>query len=429
MFGYSIAKELFWIFLGQIMMWSGGLIGVRLLTGVLEPRIYGELSLAMTLSILASQMLGPFSQAFLRFFKPAEETGQMGSYLEGVKFFLKQITLILTAGLSVICLSLFGLGQIKWLGLISGAFFFTLFSIYNSSLDHIQNAARQRLIVAWHQALSQWLRFLMAVSLIKLFGPTSSWAMLGFVLALLVVFSSQLFFFKRYILKKIATNNSFQKNKTRHWIKAMWDYSWPFMTWGIFTSCHLISDRWVLQIFGSAHEVGFYTVIYQLGYYPMTLLSNFVLIFTSPIIFERAGDFSHFNRIKSAQRLNKIVIKVCFVLTLIGTIFAFIFQKLIFFIFVDKRYHQVSTFLPVMVLSGGLFACGQVASLSLLTDFNSKGLIAPKIATALLGIIFNIFGAFWFRLKGIVFANLLFSLIYFFWIVTITNHTRNRKII
>src|SRR5438874_2297495 len=53
-------------------------------------------------------------------------------------------------------------------------------------------------------------------------------------------------------------------------------YAWPFAAWGIFTWMQTASDRWALQGRGTS-EVGFYAALYQLGYYPMTLLSGFLV--------------------------------------------------------------------------------------------------------------------------------------------------------
>ena len=70
-----------------------------------------------------------------------------------------------------------------------------------------------------------------------------------------------------------------------------------------------------------------------------------------------------------------------------------------------------------MVLSGGLFAAGQIAVLSLLSGAHSQRLIAPKIITALLGVLLNIGGAFWLGLSGVVYAGVAVSSIYLVWIV------------
>ena len=53
-----IGGELFWIALGQAMATIGAFVGVRLMTGFLDPKIYGELALGMTLSNLSANFFG-----------------------------------------------------------------------------------------------------------------------------------------------------------------------------------------------------------------------------------------------------------------------------------------------------------------------------------------------------------------------------------
>src|SRR5216117_2964606 len=86
-------------------------------------------------------------------------------------------------------------------------------------------------------------------------------------------------------------------------------------------------------------------------------------------------------------------------------------------LFAAPVYREVSPLLTVTVLSGGLFAAGQIAVLSLLSGVNSQRLIAPKIGTALLGVLLNFGGAFWLGLRGVVYAGFAVSLIYLVWIL------------
>ena len=79
-------KEGIWIALGQVMAMLGLLVGVRLLTELLDPAAYGELALGMTLAILANQIIfGPLGGGVARFYAPAVEQGDLGSYLSAVR--------------------------------------------------------------------------------------------------------------------------------------------------------------------------------------------------------------------------------------------------------------------------------------------------------------------------------------------------------
>jgi hypothetical protein len=72
--------------------------------------------------------------------------------------------------------------------------------------------------------------------------------------------------------------------------------------------------------------------------------------------------------------------------------------------------------LPWIALSGGLFAAGQISALTALNNNQPQKLLAPKIATSLLGVALSFLGAYFLGLEGVVGAGVLFSLVYFVWV-------------
>ena len=88
---------------------------------------------------------------------------------------------------------------------------------------------------------------------------------------------------------------------------------------------------------------------------------------------------------------------------------------------------MVSALLPLMIVSGGLYAAGQIVVLSLLSGVNSRALITPKIVTALLGVAMNFAGAFWLGLKGVVCAGVLFGVFYLAWVLILTDGRSGRS--
>jgi O-antigen/teichoic acid export membrane protein len=421
-----LGREFFWIGLGQAVAAIAGIVGVRLLTGALSPSKYGELALGMTVATLANQViLAPLSGAFLRFFAPAQQVNQTSGYLRGVLLLLIQATCLLLGLACLFALGLWMSGQTEWLGLIFAALIFSLLSGYKAALDGIQNAARQRAIVAWHQGLGEWLRFLTAAAMIALLGAFSFVAMAGYALATLVVIVSQLIFFRRKVfrfklLPMSVSRFEIDQSEVQKWVGQMRAYAWPFTSWGLFTWAQVASDRWALQTFGSTSTVGLYAVLYQLGYYPIVLLSIAVTQLASPVLFSMAGDGTNPQRMNQTHQLNNWIVFGSIMLSIVGFILALFFHHEVFVIFVSSEYQSVSPLLPLMVLSGGLFAAGQLAVQSKLMTFDTRSLMVPKIVTASLGILLNFAGAYAFGLRGVVFANISFSAIYFLWILYLT---------
>ena len=412
-----LTKESLWIVVGQLAAVLGALAGIRVLTELMSPEIYGQLALGMTLSLMASQaLIGPLSAGGSRFFASASEAGELKPYILGIRKLMWAITVVILLLTVVVVTSVYASNYQTWIPLIIAAVVFALFTGYNNIVNGIQNAARQRIIVALHSGLAPWIRILIAAGMIYIFGASSTVVISGYVLATLIILISQYLFFKP-VLHTAKHQLGAVNNTSKLWQTRIFNYSWPFATWGIFAAVHLASDRWSLATFNSQTEVGFFAVLYQLGYFPVAIFTEMLVSLISPMLFQRAGDGTSVHRVNNALKLN--VKMVCIVL--LATMFIFIVaglgHKFIFSIFVAKQYEMVSYLLPWVVLSAGIVSAGHVFSLSRMSALDTKGLIIPKVVTAIIGIILNILGAYFYGLEGVVFAQVLFSMIYFGWMI------------
>lgn len=394
----------------------GSLVGVRLLTEFLDPGAYGELALGMTVATLVNQVvLGPLSNGATRFFAPAKEQGDLCCYLKAVRQWLLSATGII---LFMILLTVAGLllaGRTEWIILATAALLFAILSGYNSVLSGIQNAARQRSVVALHRGLESWGRFLAAAAFMVLLGATSEAAMVGYVMAIILVFGSQYVFFR-----KIIPKNACEGNNEKDWSKQIWQFSWPFAAWGLFTWVRLASDRWALGVFSTTQEVGFYAVLFQLGYYPILMATGMATQFLAPIFYQRAGDASDSVRNADVNKLSWRLTKLALGVTGVVFLGAFQFHPQIFDLLAAKEYASVSYLLPWMLLSGGIFAAGQTIGLNLMSQMKAQAMMSATIITALLGVMLNLAGAYWYGTAGIVGAGILFSFLYFLWMLVLS---------
>ncbi len=413
-------SEFVWVALGLGLAIVGGVVGVRLLTGVLSPAAYGELALTVTLAALVHQSaLGPLTQAFLRYFAPAHESGRFGAYLRGVWHLLARATGII-AGISLGAgLVLVLVGRKEWVGLLWGAFLLSVLFGVGSALDGVQNAARHQAVVAWHQGLTPWMRSLFAFGLATEFGARASNALLGFVVGSIVVFASQIWLFRRTILGSSTLRHLVKTGEVEPLISQMRDYAWPFATWGVLAWLQMSSDRWALQAFQGPQSVGIYAVLYQLGYVPMSTLSSLVIQLVVPVIFSRSGDGTDPDRVKDAFTLTQGVVVGMLLLTGLASALAFVLRGPIFALFVGPDFRASSAYFPLLVFAGGIFGAGQGAALILMSGTYTRLLVLPKITTAIVGVLLNVGGAYWLGIPGVVFANVLFGLVFFVWIVVV----------
>lgn len=416
--------EFFWIVLGQAGAVAGAIVGVRLLTELLSPAAYGELTLGMTVAVLVQQtILGPLGNGVTRFYAPAVEQGDLRGYLTAIR------RLILSATGIVALLALLAIGgllisgQTKWIAMAIAVPAFAILSGYNSTLSGIQNAARQRSVVAIHQGMESWARFLVAAGLLLWLGATSSIAMIGFAVAVVLVLGSQYLFFRKIVSKHKATTA-----EERSWQREIWKYSWPFSIFGVFTWAQLASDRWALELLATTRAVGLYAVLFQLGYYPISMATGMVMQFFAPILYQRAGDASDSKRNAHVHKMSWRLTWLALGITGAAFLAGLLFHAQIFRVLVAQEYKDVSYLLPWVVVAGGVFAAGQSLALNLMSQLRTRAMMKAKVVTALFGVALNFAGAYWYGMPGIVGAGILFAVSYFLWMAVLSKSEERENV-
>jgi O-antigen/teichoic acid export membrane protein len=411
-----LSKEGCWVFIGQIITVFGSMALVRVLTEQLPPAQFGQLSLGLTIAGLINQVvMGGISVAIGRFFPIASENREFYGYLHSVQQLMLYATIVVFIIGIVLMASLLCLNFSQWAGLAVAVIVFSILSGYNSALNSIQNAARQRAIVAFHSGINVWLKIFLILVVFFFMGDSSTAVVIAYAISVLLIIGSQFFFLYRLIHKQ-----STHRESSTEWLGQIWSYSWPFSLWGIFTWGQQCSDRWALNWFASTEQVGSYVVLLQLGYTPISMATSMATSFLSPIVFQQAGDGTDCVRNINVHRLVWRITAFCFLITLIACLLALWLHSWIFSLLVAEQYRIVSYLLPWMVLAGGLFACGQLLTLKILSAMKSVSIAYAKIITSILGVLFNIYGAFVGNIKGIVLAGIAFSGIYFFWIFVLS---------
>ena len=401
------------VLLGQILAVLGMLVGVRMLTEFLPPVMYGELALGLTLATLLSQtVFGPLANGAMRFYAPAVEKASLPSYLDATWRLSRHALAIVGAVLATVWLGLIIFGHAEWSLLALGALVYTAMSGLSAVLSGIQNAARKRAVVAFHQTLDSWLRIAITVGLLMAYGSSSSSAMLGYALAATVVLGSQWLFYRRLVG---ASPRGARPDST--WAREIWHYTWPFSAWGIFTWAQLVSDRWAIEWFASRQDVGYFGVLNQFGYGPIQLATGIAVQFVAPILFQRVGDGGDPARNSDVSRLSRTLTSIVLVVTAIGFAGTFALHAQLFRIFIAAEYAKVSYLLPWVVLAGGIFAAAQSVTLHLMSQLRVRVMLTAKIATALLGIVLNLVGARFYGITGVVAASVVFSTACLVWML------------
>jgi O-antigen/teichoic acid export membrane protein len=321
--------------------------------------------------------------------------------------------MVVVVGILIIA-GLLWLHYLQWITLVVAALAFSVLSAYKAILNGIQNAARQRHFVALHETLDAWLKIGLALVIIYWIGSSSVAVIVGYTCSCIVIIFSQFTLFGRTIpVQKERSTNRY------NWIKEIWIYSLPFTTWGIFGWAQQSSASWALGIFATTDDVGFYSVLSQLGYIPIQIVTGLALNFLMPIFFEKAGDSSCSVRNKNVSELINKIAMLGLLFTGCAFVLAELLHSYIFKIFVDNRYLSVSHFLPWLVLSGGIFSVAQVFATRLMALMVPRKMIFASIGSSLIGISSAYLGVYYFSLLGAITSLLVHAISYLVWIVVI----------
>lgn len=445
--------ELGWVLAGQAAAFVGSIIGVRVITESVSPEIYGRVAIALTASLLVGQVvLGPLRCACLRFFAPSQEGHSLGSFYQAT------LRLVIWSSAAVIAVGLIvsaGTGMLlgaEWALLCLAAVILSLIAGWVGILDGIQNGARQRVVVAWHQSLGQWLRPAAVALLIVPLGSTSVAVIVAQIVASVAVLVSQGMFFislyKQHSDKAMVNHpltrgqpyrdaacdtsddrkppeqrphcGNLLGGQASPIYRQMLTYALPFGSWGIFTWIQGSADRWALQTFANLEQVGLYTVVCALGLYPVSMVGAIIVQFAEPIMYSRAGKAGDYRQLQSAVRLCVGCAGVMVTVTGLLTIAAMIFHEPAFSLLVAPRYRGASHLFPLPILVGGLSQVGQLVSLIPMSLANSRALVVPKISTAIIGVVLSLAGSYLFGMVGVFIAGIAFTAAYAGWLVILS---------
>ncbi len=417
----ALSKEAALVFVGQAVAGLGAVVSVRILTEILSPAVFGDVALSLTLVMILQYCYAGTSAAAMRFFVPALEAGQFDQYLQGA---WRQHH---RRGLLVIALAIIGLatflltGHAALIPLGLAAVVFAIVTAYGGFIDGMQNAARQRAVVAWHQGASSWLRLGCALLFVWSGYTSATCIVCGFAIAAAVAMGSQYIFY-RHIRHQVARSDGHTapRETSQDWYASMNSYSWPFLIWAIPAWLEFSSDRWFLDWFADPAQVGIYAALFQLAFLPVHTMSQLITQLAVPILFGRAGDLSDPARVASSRSLNTKLVMTALLWTALAASVVAMLQTPIGNLFLNRRYHTHLNLLPLMVLAAGIFAASQLAELYLVTANRTTTLVWPKAVVSILACPAFMAGAYFGGIVGVVWVGVATKLGRLVWVLAIS---------
>jgi len=415
---FKIASETLQVVSGQLVALAGSLSLLSSISLNLTSTAYGALSLGLTGSLLVSQLITSGTIAAIsRHYSNARDVGQLKAFLRASLhlFWNDQLLIASFTMISASALAL-TIGD-PWSTIAMGAGCFSIFNSWLVALLALLNGGRHRFVASALTALDPWMKMLLLVLCWRVMpaSPAQILVFFGIVNALLSLLA--MLGLRSLLGQLFSADHQPKRYEIYIWISQMRVYGRPFSRYGLVTWFQQASDRWALQAWAGPASVAQYSIVYQLGYSSLGVLSNMLGTLLSPILYDHAGD----SRTESRNHfVHQIVQKLVFyglLLSLFAFIVALILNHWLFSFLVAPVYKKSAIFLPWMVLASSLFAIGQLIALKFTSVSRTAELGRIKIFTAFLGIFLNCFGAYLGGVSGVVVAQILFALSYLLWMM------------
>lgn len=313
-----LINEGFWVLGGQVVSAVGAFAGVRILTELLPPEIYGSVSLWLGCIAFGTGILCmPLYQAAIRYYPDFERIDSISLLRLSIEKLLSFSTTIL-----IIIFLFIGLA----LSLIEKYYLLIFLTLSGLLIVEVRRAfetsfltasRRQSLFSAW-VAVETWVRLIFAIPCIFILGATALSVLIGFFVGTLVVLITFM-----SVLKK---NGRSQKNnnlgKDSRIINEIKKYSFPLSLLALFGWISSLSDRYIIGGILGLEKVGIYAAVYGIVSKPFMMIGETVELTIRPIYFGAVSSG------KNIQESNIFKFWIIFVIALcIILLFTFLFLK------------------------------------------------------------------------------------------------------
>ncbi|AMV31831.1 Polysaccharide biosynthesis protein [Pirellula sp. SH-Sr6A] len=415
----KLTSEALVVFSGQTLSIAASLLLIKYATDIFDAAPLGKALLATTITGLSGQLItGGVGAGLQKQFASARETNALWAFRQSANLVIAMATCC--ASITTVLLSLLAL----YFHVLDSYITVLLLGTHaiTSSLNSLHlglfAAARMRMTVAISSVIESGSRVVILPIIASYFGATSQSFLLAFLIPGLVLSIPLLMRWRRH-LSRIQIPEIATEARSGDFVKQVLHFAWPYTTWGILTSVQQVSDRWSLEMFCSSADIAIYAIAFQIGYSPIVILTNIGSTFITPIFFQLGSRSSD----ATLQRLHSLSSKFCILIlvtTLLGSAGFSLINTLLKNSILDSRYNDSLSIVYILIASGGLFAIGQMLTITILSVSTSRAILAPKIGTAVTGIAFNIIGAYLGGPVGVAYGSLAFSVTYALWMVIIT---------
>ncbi len=279
-----VVGEGLWVAAGQALTLAGRFVGIRVLTGLVTPEVYGEVSLLVaTAALVAGIVCIPVVHGTVRFYPDAVREGVPDAHRRLTRRALDvgalaSAALLVAGGLAWSLSS--GRGPAGWAYLfLSAGFLAEMSRNYETGL---LNAARRQAASSLWNALDAWTRPLAAAVAVVAAGATSTVVLLGYAVGSL----GANLLFSPARLRPGASDPEAAAAWRGRTAAAFRSFVAPLVPLGLLGWAFNLGDRYVLASTAGAEATGIYVAAYGLASMPFLALSGVLVSTLRPVLFE-----------------------------------------------------------------------------------------------------------------------------------------------
>jgi O-antigen/teichoic acid export membrane protein len=394
-----LRSEVLWLAGGHLIIGLGGILGIALITRLMDAASFGVLSLYVGIASLGlSMFINPVIQTGMRFFSAAADE----TTLRQVRAItMRWLTAILScvACLAIAIAFLGGVTGLPWQAalLIAGLLSVDAYRAYETSM---LNAARlQRQFVLW-RAADAWVRPLGAVLCVLVLGVAAWPALLGYMLGTLVI--AMLFWsFLRpsrlalTVVSKRATQKETLTNKN-----SMIRYALPLVPIGLLGWILGSGDRYIIGGMISLEAAGLYAAIYSVTSRPFLAIGAFLDVLLRPRLYDAASSGNW----KGFRNVLTVWLGVCGVVSIIFFLITMFLADPLTSLLLGPNFADSAALMPWIALGYGLNTAYQPFLRTMHSLLLSSYTLVIQIVTTVLGVTATVLGIWVGALLGAAIA-------------------------
>jgi O-antigen/teichoic acid export membrane protein len=390
-----------YVILGQIASAAGALVGVRLLTEVLEPRVFGSVTLLTGVVAFGQGItaLGTL-QAILRMFPECSRNGTVDLLRVASAKTLTKSTLWVALALAIGCLTYsFAFRGNPWsFVLVPGLLVIETVRLYHITL---LNAARQQRLMASWIGIESWVRPIVALTIVYLVGANTQAVLGGFLVGTGVVWVC----FSKAIgashsgtrLAEIPAGSFAKRYEDLQGIEAeIIRYAKPLVPLGALGWLSGQADRFIIGGLLGLASAGKYAAIYGLVSRPFLMAGASVELIFRQFLYESvsSGD------LRRARHVLGEWLGIVGALSVLGVIGFSAFYPKIAAILLAEPYREGASMVPWIATGYCLLLFAQVIERICYATKETGSVLLIQSAGALSSIPFSTIGVLWWGLCG-----------------------------